>query len=149
MTSADGPIVAGPSWEAEDILIDQETERMSSATTAGAEARSRADDSVRAAFTRLYADGRAYASAELDKQKAKAGIVTTAVRTVAICAVIALILVFAAIVTLLVGLVFALAPIVGAIWSTLIVVGIALVIAVLLLMVAKSAISAMKKALTP
>ncbi len=149
MTSADGPIAAGSGWEAEDILIDQETERMSDATIAGSAARSDADDSVRAAFTRLYADGRAYASAELDKQKAKAGIVTAAVRTVAICAVIALILVFAAIVTLLVGMVFAFAPAVGAVWSTLIVVGIVLVIAVLLLLIAKSAISAMKKALTP
>ncbi len=130
-------------------MIDYETERLSGAPITEPSAHKDADDSVRAAFSRLYEDGRAYASAELDKQKARAGIVALAVRTVAICAVVALILVFAAIVTLLVGLVFALAPAVGPLAATLIVVGVALAAAVILLLVAKSAISAMKKALTP
>lgn len=112
-------------------------------------AQAETDDSVRAAFSRLYEDGRAYASAELDKQKTRAGIVAGAVRTVAICAVTALILVFAAIVTLLVGLVFSLAPTVGPLLATLIVVGVALAMAITLLLIAKSAIGGMKKALTP
>lgn len=130
-------------------MIDHETERLSGAPVAEPSAQAEADDSVRAAFSRLYEDGRAYASAELEKQKTRAGIVAGAVRTVAICAVTALILVFAAIVTLLVGLVFALAPTVGPLLATVIVVGVALAMAIILLLVAKSAIGGMKKALTP
>ncbi|BBD97984.1 phage holin family protein [Sphingobium amiense] len=108
-----------------------------------------ADDSVRATFARLIEDGRAYASAEAEKQKLRAGIVAVGVRNAAILGVIALILVFAAIVALLIGLIFALAQVIAPIWATLIVVGGALVVVMLLLLLAKGCISRMMKAITP
>lgn len=107
------------------------------------------DDSLRSVYLRLYEDGRAYAEAELNKQKLRAGIVATAVRNAAIFAIVALIIVFAAIVTLLVGLVIALTPSIGAVLATLIVVGVSIAIVIALLLLAKSCISRMKEALKP
>jgi len=107
------------------------------------------DESVRAVVARLIEDGRAYASAEAEKQKLRAGIVAAGVRNAVILGVIALILVFAAIVALLSGLIFALAKSMAPIWATLIVVGGALCVAVVLLLLAKGCISRMKKAIRP
>ncbi|WP_298396045.1 phage holin family protein [Sphingobium sp.] len=107
------------------------------------------DESVRDSFSRLYADARAYAGAEAQKQKLRAGIVATGVRNAAILAVVALILAFASIVALLIGLIIALAQHVGPLWSTLIVVGGALLIAVLLLLLAKGCVGRMMKAIKP
>jgi hypothetical protein len=107
------------------------------------------DESVKDVLSRLYADGRAYASAEAEKQKLRAGIVAIGVRNAAIFGVISLMLAFASIVALLVGLTITLSHIMAPIWATLIVVGGALVIVLLLLLAAKGAISRMMKAITP
>lgn len=106
-------------------------------------------ESVSQVFARVIEDGRAYARAEADKQKARAGIVAGGVRNAAIFGLVALILVFAAIVTLLVGLVFALAVQVGPFWATLIVVGGALIVAIALLLAAKGSISSMMRKIRP
>ncbi|MDO7833770.1 hypothetical protein Q4610_01810 [Sphingobium sp. HBC34] len=106
------------------------------------------DESVRDVLNRLYADGRAYAAAEAEKQKLRAGLVATGVRNAAIFGVIALILLFAGIVALLVGLIFTLAQYVAPIWATLIVFGGALLLAALLLLLAKGCIGRMTKAIT-
>lgn len=106
-------------------------------------------ESVSQVFARVIEDGRAYARAEADKQKARAGIVMGGVRNAAIFGLLALILVFAAIVTLLVGLVFALAVQVGPFWATLIIVGGALIVAIALLLAAKGSISSMMRKIRP
>lgn len=106
-------------------------------------------ESVSQVFARVIEEGRAYARAEADKQKARAGIVMGGVRNAAIFGLVALILVFAAIVTLLVGLVFALAVQVGPFWATLIVVGGALIVAIALLLAAKGSISSMMRKIRP
>ena len=106
-------------------------------------------ESVSQVFARVIEDGRAYARAEADKQKARAGIVAGGIRNAAIFGLVALILVFAAIVTLLVGLVFALAVQVGPLWATLIVVGGALIVAIALLLAAKGSISSMMRKIRP
>ncbi|WHO40644.1 phage holin family protein [Sphingobium sp. AP49] len=107
------------------------------------------EESVRATFTRLYADGRAYAQAEVERQKLRAGIVGAGVRNAAILGVVALMLLFAAIVALLVGLVIALAPMIGALWAALAVFGSAVLIAILLLLLAKGQIGHMLEAIKP
>jgi len=101
--------------------------------------------SVRDVLARLYADGRAYANAEMDRQKVRAGIVAAGIRNAAILGLIALMLVFGAIVALLVGLTFGLAVHVGPLWATLIVVGGALIVALLLLLLAKASITRMRE----
>ncbi|MCI4589973.1 hypothetical protein MOK15_07690 [Sphingobium sp. BYY-5] len=107
------------------------------------------DESVRDAFTRLYEDARAYAAAEADRQKLRAGIVATAVRNAAIFGLVALILVFASLLALLVGLILALQPSLGTLGATLAVVGGGLLIAVLLLLLARGCIARMKKTILP
>jgi hypothetical protein len=107
------------------------------------------DESVKDVLSRLYADGRAYASAEAEKQKLRAGIVAIGVRNAAIFGIVGLMLAFASIVALLVGLTITLSQIMAPIWATLIVVGGALVVVLLLLLAAKGAISRMMKAITP
>lgn len=107
------------------------------------------DESVRDVIARLYADGRAYASAEAERQKLRAGIVAVGVRNAAIFGTIALILIFASILALLVGLIFTLAQHLAPIWATLIVVGGALLVALLLLLAAKGCIGRMMKAIKP
>ena len=107
------------------------------------------EESVRDVLSRLYADGRAYAAAEADKQKLRAGIIGVGVRNAAIFGVVALMLAFASIVALVVGLTIALAQVIAPIWATLIVVGGALMLVVLLLLAAKGCITRMKKAIAP
>ena len=107
------------------------------------------DERVRAVVARLIEDGRAYASAEAEKQKLRAGIVIGGVRNAAILGVVALILVLAAIVALLVGLILAISQSIAPIWATLIVVGGALCVVILLLLLAKGCITRMKKAIAP
>ena len=106
-------------------------------------------ESVRDAFARLYADGRAYASAEADKQKLRLSIVGVGVRNAAVLGLVALMLAFASIVALLVGLVVALSRHLDPLWATLIVVGGGLLVTILLLLMAKGCITRMKKAITP
>ena len=107
------------------------------------------DEGVREVLARLYADGRAYAAAEADKQKLRVGIIGAGIRNAAIFGVVALMLAFASIVALLVGLTIALSQLVAPIWATLIVVGVALLVVLLLLLAAKGCITRMKKAITP
>ncbi|WP_311267396.1 hypothetical protein [Sphingobium sp. WCS2017Hpa-17] len=115
----------------------------------GAPENSAHDESVKAVLARLYADGRAYAAAEAEKQKLRAGIVGVGVRNAAIFATIALMLAFASIVALLIGLIIALSQLVGPLWGTLIVVGGGLLVTLLLLLAAKGCITRMKKAIAP
>ncbi|MEC3910885.1 hypothetical protein U5A82_10505 [Sphingobium sp. CR2-8] len=115
----------------------------------GAPAEQAREEGVRATFARLYADSRAYAAAEAEKQKLRAGIIGVGVRNAAIFGVVALMLAFASIVALLVGLIIALSQIVAPIWATLIVVGGGLVVVLLLLLAAKGCITRMKKAIAP
>jgi hypothetical protein len=107
------------------------------------------DESVKEVLARLYADGRDYAAAEAEKQKLRAGIIGAGVRNAAIFAVVALMLAFASIIALLVGLVIALSQLMAPIWATLIVVGGGLLVTLLLLLAAKGCITRMKKAIAP
>lgn len=107
------------------------------------------NESVKAVLARLYADGRAYAAAEAEKQKLRAGIVGVGVRNAAIFAVAALMLAFASIIALLVGMVIALSQLMAPIWATLVVVGGGLLVTLLLLLAAKGCITRMKKAIAP
>ena len=107
------------------------------------------DESVRDVFARLYADGRAYAAAEADKQKARAGLIGAGVRDAAIFAVVAIMLIFAALVAFLIGLIIALSPQLGPLWATFAVLGASLLVTTGLLLMAKARISRMKKAITP
>ncbi|WP_256959776.1 hypothetical protein, partial [Sphingobium sp. Z007] len=100
-------------------------------------------------IARLYADGRAYAAAEAEKQKLRASIIGAGIRNVAIFGIVALMLAFATIVALLVGLTIALAQLVAPLWATLIVVGGGLLMVLILLFAAKGAITRMKKAIAP
>lgn len=107
------------------------------------------DESVREVMARLYADGRAYASAEAEKQKLRVGIIGGAVRNAVIFATVALMLLFASIVAFLIGLIIALAPRLGPLWATFAVLGASMIVALLLLLLAKSSINRMKKAIAP
>jgi len=129
-------------------LIEQPAETAIAPHTDGAEEAAR-EDSVRDAFTRLYADARAYAAAEAEKQKLRAGIVATGVRNAAILGVIAFVLLFASIVALLVGLIHVLEPLIGPLGATLAVFGAGLVITIILALLAKGCITRMKKAIAP
>lgn len=102
-------------------------------------------DSVGASFARLYADGRAYADAEIDRQKLRVGIVTAAVRDAAILGVVAMMLFFVALVALAVGLVLALAPMIGVLLATFVVFGGAVLLVALLLLLAKGRIGRMSR----
>ncbi len=107
------------------------------------------DESVKEVFARLYSDGRAYASAEAERQKLRVGIIGTAVRNAAIFVIVALMLVFATIVAFLIGLIIALSPQLGPLWATFAVLGASLLVALILLLLAKNAITGMLKALKP
>jgi hypothetical protein len=104
-------------------------------------------DSVRAVFGKLYADGRAYADAEIERQKLRANIAGAGVRDAAIFAIAAAMLVFAGLVAFLVGMVLLLSPHLGAGWSAFTVFGTVLLIALILLLFAKARISRMRKAI--
>ncbi|EZP72498.1 hypothetical protein BV96_01938 [Sphingomonas paucimobilis] len=104
-------------------------------------------DTVRAAFARLYSDGRAYADAEIERQKLRAGIAGSGVRDAAIFGMAGFLLVLSALIALLVGLIMTLAPHIGPGWATAAVFGGSLIIALALLLIAKSRITRMRKAL--
>lgn len=106
-------------------------------------------ESVRDVFSRLYADGRAYAAAEADRQKLRLSLVGIGVRNAAVLGLVALMLAFASIVALLVGLIIALSRHLEPLWATLIVTGGGLAVTIALLLLAKGCITRMKKAITP
>ncbi|MET0370989.1 MAG: phage holin family protein [Sphingobium sp.] len=91
-----------------------------------------AHDSVGSSFAQLYADGRAYAQAEVERQKLRAGIFAGGVRDAAILGTLALTLFFAGLVALLVGLVIALAPRLGPVWAACAIFGGALLVVIML-----------------
>lgn len=103
------------------------------------------DESVKDSFARLYNDGRAYASAEIERQKLRAGIAATGMRDAAIFGAIGGALAFASLVACLVGLILTLAPRIGPGRATLAVVGASLLLSLLLFMMAKMRLSRMKK----
>lgn len=103
--------------------------------------------SVREAFARLYTDGRAYAEAEMERQKLRAGIAGTAVRDAVILGAAGSILAFAGLVAFLVGMTLALAPLLGPGWAACAVFGISLLLALILVRIAKGRITKMKKAI--
>lgn len=104
-------------------------------------------DSVREAFARLYADGRAYADAEIERQKLRATIAGIAVRDAVILGAAGALLVFAGLVAFLVGLTIALVPHIGAGWAACAVFGASLLVALMLLLIAKGRITRMTKAI--
>ncbi|WP_255326217.1 hypothetical protein [Sphingobium sp. EM0848] len=104
------------------------------------------DESVRDVLTRLYTDGRAYAEAEVERQKLRAGLVGAGMRDALILGAVAIVLAFASLVACLIGFILVLAPLVGTGWATCIVVGGGLVLALILLLFAKGRIDRMKKA---
>ena len=106
-------------------------------------------DSVRATFTKLYADGRAYADAEIERQKLRAGIAGAGVRDATIFAVTGFMLSFAGLIAFLVGMVLMLSPHIGAGWAALVVFASTLLVTIVLLLLAKGRISRMRKAIKP
>lgn len=120
---------------------------MTQEPVAGATQPDQQDESVRDAIQRLYADGRAYAGAEVERQKLRAGIFGAGVRDALICAAIAIVLLFASLVAGLVGIIMALAPHIGAGWATFAVFGSAVLVALMLLLAAKARIARMKRAI--
>ena len=102
-------------------------------------------DTVGEAFAQLLADGRAYADAEIERQKIRAGIAGAAVRDAAIFGAAGIVLIFAGLVAFLVGLVLMLTPYIGAGWSAAAIFGASLLIALLLLLLAKARVSRMMK----
>lgn len=107
------------------------------------------DESVSQLLARVAADARAYASAELDRQKLRAGLIGAGVRDAAIFAVIAAMLIFAGLVALMVGLTLALAALIGPLWAALAIFGGALALSLILLLFAKARVGRMTKAIKP
>jgi hypothetical protein len=96
----------------------------------------------------LAHDARAYAEAELKFQKTRAAYAASASKSIAIYAVVALVLVFFAAMAFVVGLVIALAPLITA-WGSMALVTLALLgIAVFLLMRAKKRVTRMTSILS-
>lgn len=85
----------------------------------------------------LVADSRAYAATEAERQKLRAGLLGAAGRDAALLIIVALFLLFGALVALLVGLIGALAPLTGILSATLIVVGVTIAVVLLLLVIAR------------
>jgi hypothetical protein len=107
------------------------------------------DESIRDSIARLYADGRAYAEAEVERQKRRAGIAAAGVRDAALLGAAALMLSFGVVVAVLVGLILSLAPALGPLGATGAVLGGTLLAVLILLLLAKARIGRMKRAMKP
>lgn len=105
------------------------------------------DETVGEVLARLYADGRAYAEAEAERQKLRVGIISTGARDALMFAAAGAMLIFASLVACLVGVIFVLVPHLGAGWATVLVFGSGVLIALVLLLIAKSRVGRMKKAI--
>lgn len=105
------------------------------------------DETVKAAFARLYSNGRAYADAEIERQKLRAGIVGSGIKDAVIFGAVGFLLAVSALIALLVGLIITITPLIGAGWATAVVVGVSLLAALALLLMARSRISRMMKAI--
>lgn len=99
------------------------------------------------AIKQAFASGRAYAEAEIDRQKLRAGVVVSGARDTAILAGIALVLALATVTALLVGLIVALTPLLGAWGATGAVIGGALLVLIVLLLMMRARIRRMIEAL--
>lgn len=95
------------------------------------------EEPLKDVLQRLVDNGRAYADAEFTRQKIRAAFVGSGLRTIALLVTIALILLFGTLVTLMIGLVFALAPYLTPLGATCAVSLVALVIVAILLLAAK------------
>jgi len=131
----------GPASGAEGDLTQEPIE------TADSPQAERQQESVGESFTRLYADGRAYARAEMQRQKLRAGLIGTGVRDALILGITAFLLLFAALVALLVGFVLALTPSLGPIGASFAILGGTLLVVIVLLLLAKGRITRMTKAI--
>lgn len=94
-------------------------------------------------LTRLVAEGRTYAQAEVDRQKQRATYAIHTVAIVALLGVVALTLLIGALVALLVGLILTITPYTGALVATLLVIVGALAVVFLLLLVAQARVREM------
>ena len=101
------------------------------------------DESLREVLARLAETGKNYAEAEIDRQKLRAAFVGSRLQTVAILVLVALILMFGALITLMLGLVLALAPILTPLGATAAVVLLTLIAIAILLLTARSRIRSM------
>ncbi len=98
------------------------------------------DGSVRENVERLIASGQELIGAELEWAKLKASLMAVGVRNLLFFGTLAIIFLFAALTTLFIGIIIALAPIVGAAFATFIVGGVALIAALLLGLAARRAV---------
>lgn len=114
----------------------------SPATTSLSEAQER---SLNEDLRQLAQDARAYAEAELQFQKTRAAYAASASKSVLVYAVVALVLVFFAVMALVVGLVIALAPLITAWGSTAVVTLVLLGLAAFLILRAKKRVGVMMK----
>ncbi len=96
------------------------------------------DRSIPHLVARLTSDAREVAQAEIALAKAKAGATIARYRTAAAYFAVAGVLALAALIALLVGLILALATLVGPGFATLIVIGVTLAIAAVLALAGKS-----------
>lgn len=129
-------------------MIEEPAETAVTPHTEGPEEAAR-QESVGDAFKRLYTDARDYAAAEAEKQKLRLGLIMAGLRNAAIFAVAAFLILFASLVALLVGLIHVLEPMIGPLGATLAIFAAGIVIAILLLLLAKGCITRMKKAIAP
>lgn len=102
------------------------------------------DETVIALIQRVVAEGKLYASAEASRQKLRVAHYARMAVGIAMLAVIALVLLIGALVALLVGFIVALAPVTGAGWATVIVIGATFVVIAILALVAKGRVEALK-----
>jgi uncharacterized membrane protein YqjE len=106
------------------------------------------DRSLPGDLRQLVDDARTLAEAEFAYQKARAAFGAQEAKRIAILGVVAAVLVFFAVMALVVGSVIALVPVLTAWGATAAVTGALLLLAVILLLVAKSRISTMKRVLS-
>ncbi|WP_370172217.1 hypothetical protein [Sphingobium abikonense] len=129
-------------------MIEEPADTAVTPHTEGPEEAAR-QESVGEAFRRLYTDARDYAAAEAEKQKLRLNLILAGVRNAAIFAATAFLILFASLVALLVGLIHVLEPMIGPLGATLAIFAAGIVIAILLLLLAKGCITRMKKAIAP
>ncbi len=99
------------------------------------------EEPLKDVLQRLVDNGKAYADAEINRQKIRAAFVGSGLRTIALLVTIALILLFGTLVTLMIGLVFALAPYLKPLGATCAVSFVALIIVAILLLAAKKRVA--------
>lgn len=126
---------------------DHVTEEQANAAPAPEDATAR--PSVAESFAQLISDGRDYVAAEAERQTLRAKIVASGVQKAAILAIIALMLIFATVVTMMVGITFALAQHMRPIWAAMVVTGGGLAVAIVLLLLAKMFVTRSIKAVKP